>query len=205
MKAIGNFFKLFIGFILWVVALVLYIPFFILFPVKVVGLKNLTKCKGGAIVTSNHFSNFDVVFLIVHFFKRTFNRKLLAKRELSKFKPFGFLLAGFGAIFITRGKVDLQAVREVDKTIKKGKKLIMFPEGTRNKTGTNDVQELKSGVVFFAKKADCPIIPLRMERRARLFRINKVYIGDPYKIGDNGNLSTEEEVKLLEQKYKELV
>lgn len=205
MKKIGNFFKCLLGLLLWTFAVVLYIPFFILFPVKVVGRKNLSKCKGKAIIASNHFSNFDVIFLVVHFFKRTFSRKLLAKRELSKSKFAGFCLAGFGAIFITRGKVDLTAVREVDKVLKQDKKLLMFPEGTRNKTGSTDMQEIKSGIIFFAKKSDAPIIPLRMERKARLFRLNKVYIGEPYKVGDNGKISTEEEVKILEEKFKNLV
>lgn len=191
--------------ILWIVALIVYLPFCVLFPIRVYGKENLTGEKGGAIIASNHFSNLDVIFLSLHFFKYPFKRKLLAKKELGKFKPFGFMLSAFGAIFINRGKVDLQAVREVDSTLKKGKKVIMFPEGTRNKSGSTDMQEIKSGVIFFAKKSNVPIIPLRMERKARLFRFNKVYIGKPYYIGEDGKLSTEEEVAKLEQKFNELI
>lgn len=205
MKWIKNFFIFILEIIVWVVALVIYLPFCLLFPIRVYGKENLTKQKGGAIVASNHFSNLDVIFLDLHFFKIPFRRKLLAKKELAKFKPFGFMLLAFGAIFINRGKVDLPAVREVDKSLKSGKKVIIFPEGTRNKTGSTDMQEIKSGVVFFAKKSGAPIIPLRMEQKARLFRINRVYIGKPYFIGEDGKLSTEEEVLKLEQKFDELI
>ena len=204
MKTIGKFFKGVIAVLVVVFAFLLRPIFFVLFPVKVYGRKNL-KYKGGAIVASNHFSNFDIILLIVNFFNNTFARKLLAKRELSKFKPFGFLLSGCGAIFITRGAVDLAAVREVSATLSAGKKLVMFPEGTRNKTGSEDMQEIKSGIIFFAKKNNCPIIPLRMERKARLFRLTRIYIGEPYNVGDGGKRSTEEEVKILEEKFNSLI
>ena len=204
MKIINKFFLTIIGVIYILVAFILQLVFFVLYPVKVYGKKNL-KYKGGAIVASNHFSNLDIVLLVANFFKNTFSRKLLAKKELAKFKPFGYILAGGGAIFINRGKVDLQAVREVDSQLKKGKKVVMFPEGTRNKTGSTDMQEIKSGVIFFAKKSGCPIIPVRMEKRARIFRRTKIYIGEPYMVGEQGKLSTEEEVQILESKFNNLI
>jgi len=203
MKIINKFFLGIIGVIYIFVAFILQLLFFVLYPVKVYGRKNL-KYKGGAIVASNHFSNLDIVILVVNFFKNTFSRKLLAKKELAKFKPFGYILLGGGAIFINRGKVDLKAVREVDAALKNNKKIVMFPEGTRNKTGSTSMQEIKSGVIFFAKKSGCPIIPIRIEKKPRLFRLTKIYIGEPYKVGDNGELSTGEEVEILEEKFKEL-
>ena len=81
---------------------------------------------------------------------------------------------------------------------------MIFPEGTRNKSGTEEMQSIKSGVIFFAKKADVPILPIRLERKPKMFHLTRIYIGEGYKVGENGKLSTDEEVKILEEKFSNL-
>ena len=95
-------------------------------------------------------------------------------------------------------------MKAVNNHLKKGKKMVIFPEGTRNKTGSTDLQAVKSGVVFFAKRAEVPLVPVRMEKKPKLFRLNRIYIGEAYMVGDAGELSTAEEVSRLEEKMNNL-
>jgi len=172
-------------------------------PTKIIGKENLKKVKGkGAIVAANHYSNLDIVYLVPRFFKWPFGRKFLCKKELGKCFFTNWVFSSIGAIFIDRSTVDRAAFRNVDNILKKNQKLVMFPEGTRNKTGTDQMNQIKSGVIFFAKKADAYIVPLRFSHKIRLFHKNTIKIGEPYKVGEEGKLTTEEEVKKLEQKYE---
>lgn len=193
-------YKLFIVLVATIVAMVI----FVLFPTKIVGRKNLKKVKG-AVVACNHYSNFDGVLLCARLFKNTFKRDFLGKKELGKFFLFRWILGGIGCIFIDRGNIDRKAMKEVERALKRGKKIILFPEGTRNKNAeSEDMQGIKSGVIFFAKRADSYIIPMRILHRSKLFRLNKIIIGEPYKVGEAGKLSTAEEVVKLEEKFSVL-
>ena len=200
---LNNCVSFFLGFLITVVVFIAYLPFGLIFPTKVISKHNLTKHKGKALVACNHYSNLDPIFLLVKFFKLPHKRRFLGKIELKK-GILGYILTSMGIIFINRGKVDLKAIKTVDKALKADKKVIIFPEGTRNKSESLEMGEVKSGTIFFAKKADSAIIPMRIMERIRPFRRTTVIIGEPYKIGDNGALSTEEEVNVLEKKFEEL-
>ena len=201
MKIIKSIFSGIILILVTLVVFILKIPFLILFPTRVVGKKNLKGIKTGAVIAINHFSNFDIVYILVKLFYNLFSLSYLGKKELSKNKLFGVFLSCLGTIFISRGEADLKAMREVNSALKNKKRVLMFPEGTRNKTGSDEMQTIKSGVVFFAKKAQVPIIPIKIEHRARLFRLNKIYIGEPHMVGQN---KTQEEVEILTQKFNNL-
>lgn len=209
MKKIGNVFGKFFGFIMAliiiIVAFIVRVVFMIFAPTKIIGKENLKKVKGkGAIIAANHYSNIDIVFLVSRFYKWTFKRKLLGKKELGKGLILKWFFVSIGTILIDRGAVDREAFRKVNKALNKNQKVVMFPEGTRNKTGTDNMGEIKSGVIFFAKKADAYIVPLRFTKKIRFFHKNIVKIGEPYKVGEEGKLTTEEEVRKLELKYEEL-
>ena len=186
------------------VIVIFYIPMSILFPTKIYGKKNLRSVKGGAVVACNHFSNLDHIILKVRLFISAFKNTFLGKIEMNKFKPLGWFLSCFGIIYISRQTLDRTAMKEVNNHLKKGKKVVIFPEGTRNKTGSTDLQAVKSGVVFFAKRAEVPLVPIRMEKKPKLFRLNRIYIGEAYMVGDAGDLSTAEEVSRLEEKMNNL-
>lgn len=204
MKTINKIFKGLVGGFLMLVVLIFWVPFLVLFPTRIYGKKNLKKVKDGAVVASNHFSNMDPVLLKVKLFKNTIKNRFLGKAELNKSKFLGWLLSAFGIVYINRGTVDRKAIREVDNLLKRKKRVVIFPEGTRNKSSSEDMQSIKSGVVFFAKKAEVPILPIRLERKPKIFRLTRIFIGESYNVGDNGKLSTEEEVKILEEKFSEL-
>ncbi len=81
----------------------------------------------------------------------------LARHDLFKVPGLAWLIRRLGAVPIDRdsGKDGLTAVLNL---LAAGKRVIMFPEGTRSPNG--ELQPLKPGVALLAKKAKCPVVPV---------------------------------------------
>ena len=150
------------------------------YPLKVYGFENVP--KGGAVITCNHFRFIDPASLALIFSKDKF--AFVAKKELFNKKLFGKILKSFGGIPIDRDNPDFKAIIAILKVLKEDKKLIIFPEGTRNKTKTTTLQPLKDGAGIFALKSKKPIVPIMMKNKPRLFRRTKIYIGKPFNFSD---------------------
>lgn len=163
--------------LLWFLRIVLWIPLSILHPTFIYGRKN--RPKGKAILCSNHRSNWDIVLYLLHTTERV---KILAKKELTKNKFFGFILKHLGAIFIDREGNDINAIKECMKALKDGKKLYIFPEGTRLKDESKVLGEVKSGLSMIAIKTKTPILTVWHERKPKAFRRSNIYIGKPYEL-----------------------
>src|SRR5207253_1193849 len=56
----------------------------------------------------------------------------LAKRELFRFKPFGWLIGQLNAHPLNRRAGDVSAIRQAQRILKDGHVLIVFPEGRRS-------------------------------------------------------------------------
>lgn len=149
---------------------------FFIFRIKIEGKENIPDAS--ALVCANHTSNFDPVFLAFALGLRI-KPAFLAKAELFKNPVFGWLLKSFGAIPIERGKADVKAIKSGFRALKNGKKLIMFPEGTRNKNGED--LEAKLGAGMFAAKTGAYVLPVYISPEKRLFHSVRVIIGNPYK------------------------
>ena len=174
-------------------------PFLRLFlPCKVVNRKNYLK-KQPAIVVCNHLSNLDVIYLVSYIYEKKY---FLAKKELFNTKIKNKFLRHVGGIPIDRNSSDITAMKNCLNVLKKGKKLVIFPEGTRNKQNT-DLQEVKNGSVMFAIKARVPIIPMRIEKRGKWFRRNKLIIGESFELSEFYGQKLTSEV--LDQASLELV
>jgi 1-acyl-sn-glycerol-3-phosphate acyltransferase len=78
----------------------------------------------------------------------------------------------------------MKSLLEAIKVIKSGNKLCIFVEGTRNKSGTNQLQEIKGGSMIFAVKAKCPIVPMMLNGKAKPFRKTHLIIGEPFELSD---------------------
>lgn len=102
-----------------------------LLGVRVEGEGNIPPQGTGVLVVSNHLHNLDPLLIEV-----AFPRPLhfMAKEELFRFRPLGWLLRKFGNFPIARGKSDRRAVRHAIATLRHGLALGMFPEGTRSRT-----------------------------------------------------------------------
>jgi 1-acyl-sn-glycerol-3-phosphate acyltransferase len=113
---------------------------------------------GAFIFASNHASNLDPpVLALASPRPLTF----LAKVELFHKPIFSRLIRSLGAFPIVRGSRDSKAMVTAVEFLKRGHCLVVFPEGTRTRTGR--MGRIRSGVAVLAVKAGVPIVPAYIE------------------------------------------
>ena len=81
-----------------------------------------------------------------------------------------------GAFPVDRSRADLTAIKIALKTVKDGKKLIIFPQGTRD-AGED---EAKDGAAMLAMKTKAPIVPMYISEKKRFRSRVTVIIGEPF-------------------------
>ncbi len=185
---------------LFVIAfIIMFLPVVILFPTKIIHKENLPKRGTKAIVTSNHFSNWDVVVYDI-FLCRKF--KYMAKKELFDNKFAGFFVKAFGGFPVDRENLSPSTFKIVMNELKSNRQIFIFPEGTRNKSETNELLEIKSGFLAVASKGDCDITPMLLYRKPRVFKKNYIIVGKPFKLeGENPKRLTKEELEMNLERY----
>ncbi|MDE6967566.1 MAG: 1-acyl-sn-glycerol-3-phosphate acyltransferase [Clostridia bacterium] len=146
-----------------------------LWPVKIINLNKFEECQG--VYVCNHYSMLDPVPFVTELFEENFN--VLMKEEVMKVPILGEILIKIGAIPVKRGTADLRAVKNCLNVLKNGEPLILFPEGTRNKTDNQDPLDFKDGAIMFAFKTKSPIIPMLYDRQIKTFRRTYLIIGEP--------------------------
>lgn len=108
------------------------------------------------ILVANHVSWYDVLALV----SIPGTSLFVAKKELAKVPIFGRAIGGCGHIFIDRqdrnSAVESLAVAR-DLLEKESPTIIMFPEGTRSKTG--ELQKFKKGAFVLAIQTGVDIVP----------------------------------------------
>jgi 1-acyl-sn-glycerol-3-phosphate acyltransferase len=126
------------------------------------GLENLQHHRA-AVYAVNHASNLEppVIFDVLHeLFPRL---RILYKAELRKLPILvrAFDLAGF--IPLERGNRDqsLPAIERAADALRAGNSFLIFPEGTRSRTG--ELLPFKKGGFIMALKAQAPIVPVAIK------------------------------------------
>ena len=142
----------------WILLPIVWPLLHILWRIEVVGKENIPRGRAH-VIASNHLSDLDPVYILeaVFSWKRY---TILAKQELFKNPLIGWFLSCMGAVPIDRGKGDMGTVNEVTDECKNGTPILIFPEGTRSKTG--ELLTLKSGAFLIAGNADADRVPCRM-------------------------------------------
>ncbi|MCL2062269.1 MAG: 1-acyl-sn-glycerol-3-phosphate acyltransferase [Firmicutes bacterium] len=158
----------------YLIKAIVYLPRKLLYPAKIIHKKRLPK-KSAHIVVSNHLCWKDIIH---HVFTLPRRRSIVAKQELAKSRFIRAFRKTAGIIFIDRENPSLESVREILKTLKRGEPISIFPEGTRNKD-SRELLEIKPGAGVFAVKTGAPIIPVMVYKRAKTFRKNYLYVGEP--------------------------
>ena len=146
----------------------------IIYPTTVFGKENFI--SDSAVICCNHYASSDVLVVADHFCKKELN--VLAKAELFKGKFSSWFLKKAGAIKVNRDAPELSMHKEIFRRLKAGKQIIIFPEGTRNRSGGHDMGELKAGAAFYALKAQVPIIPMIFHHKGEKFKRNYLIVGE---------------------------
>jgi 1-acyl-sn-glycerol-3-phosphate acyltransferase len=130
----------------------------------------------------NHYSMFDAVIAYIYLdgFKR-----FIAKKEAKHQAIFGKILSRIGAVFIDRQSAfDMLSLKTILRANKNGENILIYPEGTRNRTKSMEVQDIKEGTALFALKSFTPIVPIITLKKQRPFSRNYVYIGKPMSLDE---------------------
>ncbi len=103
----------------------------------------------------NHLSWLDVVVMFALLHHKT---AVFAAEKWEHHPVGGPIMRWFGyAIFVQRGEVDRQALKQALNWLRSGNVLGLAPEGTRSPT--HALQRGKEGVAYLAHLADVPILP----------------------------------------------
>jgi 1-acyl-sn-glycerol-3-phosphate acyltransferase len=117
----------------------------------------------------------------------------MAKEELTRNKIVAAFLRGVGAFPVKRNTGDISAIRASVNAIKSGRKLVMFPEGTRVKEGQE--HDAKAGAVMIASLAKVPVVPVYIHNASKWFRCVTVVFGEPVEIVIKSKKTASEEYK----------
>jgi 1-acyl-sn-glycerol-3-phosphate acyltransferase len=140
----------------------------------VIGREHLP--KGGALICSNHTRNSDPLF-IAFALKRSTELRIMAKEEMTRWPIVGPLLSRADLmIWVKRGKADIGAVKGALKSLKEGRKLLIFPQGTRSE----EIGEGKTGAAMIAIRSGVPIVPVYLPAKKCWFRRTPIVIGEAY-------------------------
>ncbi len=123
---------------------------------KVNGFENVDQSKT-YIIVSNHASYLDIPAL---FKTIPLNIHFIAKKELKKVPFLGWYMWATDMIFIDR-KNTIEAKKSLDdacELIKKGKTVLIFPEGTVSADGK--IKRFKKGGFHIAKQSGVEILPV---------------------------------------------
>jgi glycerol-3-phosphate dehydrogenase (NAD(P)+) len=130
--------------------------------------------EGGVILASNHRSFLDP-FAIGCCLGRPIY--FVAKQELFRNPLLGWVLNCLGAFPIKRGASDEESVDTALALLERGQAVVIFPEGTRIRTGS--LGSAKRGVGRLALQSGKPVVPIAVtnsERARRGWRIRPVRV-----------------------------
>lgn len=122
---------------------------------EVVGRENVP-ADGPLILASNHLNNADppMIALAINNRYPTF----MAKREMIRWPVLGPAFRIFGAFPVRRGAADLAALHTASDIVQEGRMLVMFPEGTRSRTG--GLGRGHPGTAVIALRTGAPVLPV---------------------------------------------
>jgi len=154
---------------------------------KTIGRENMP--EGAALICANHSSMMDP-FLVAYSISWRHRLYIMAKAELFKIPLVRGILKGLEVFPVDRKSGGTSAVKASMKFLREGKKVLMFPEGTR--VSDRQSTDAKTGAIRIAAKMGAPIVPIYIPRKKNLFRRNHIVIGTPYIISVPKNAEPEE-------------
>lgn len=127
--------------------------------VNVHGVENIPKDKT-VLFVGNHQGNFDIPIYITQIPKVI---GFISKIEVEKIPVVRTWMNFLHCVFMDRSNLRKsgEAIIKGIKNLKAGNSIVIFPEGTRSKSGP--MKEFKAGSFKLATKSKCPIVPVTMD------------------------------------------
>jgi len=136
------------------------VVFRVYFKMKGDGAKNLP--EGPCIIAPNHQSYFDGLFVAIFLRNKIFNATYFyAKKKHVSNKFLDFLAKRNNVIVMDLNNELKESIQKMAEVLKQGKKIIIFPEGTRTKTG--DIGDFKKTFAILSKELEVPVVPVAIQ------------------------------------------
>ena len=138
-----------------------------LIRVKVEGKENIKK-EDSYVFLANHQGYYDI-FLVYGYLGHNF--KWMMKEYLRKIPFVGYACAKSKQIYLADGISGIsKAVQQSRETLQGGMSMVIFPEGTRTRTGK--MSPFKRGSFMLANEIGLPIVPLTINGSFDVFSRN---------------------------------
>ena len=140
------------------------------FKIQFQGVDNIPR-DGACIITPNHITYADPIWITIPMPRRIY--------YMAWHKPFGIPVLGllmrmFGAFPVNLDvAADASAQREAIELLRKGRALVMFPEGGRTKTGK--LMPFKMGAFRLALSHGIPIVPVTIKGAESIWPVGRVF------------------------------
>ena len=138
--------------------------------IKIEGMENIDKVDGPKIFICNHLSNADGLILD-KILREKYDPIFVAGEKLSGDPVTRLGIEMVRNVKIKPNSADKEAITTMVKLVKSGENLMIFPEGTRSRTGA--MIEGKRGILLIAKLTKAHIIPISMTGTEILLPIAK--------------------------------
>lgn len=136
---------------------------------KVQGLENIKDIKKPVIFVCNHLSNSDA--LILEKLLKNQDITYVAGIKLSQNPTTNIGIKLVKTITLKPNTADKEGLTKIINTVKAGNNILIFPEGTRSRTGS--MIEAKKGLLLIAKVTKAPIIPIGIYGTEKFMPINQ--------------------------------
>jgi 1-acyl-sn-glycerol-3-phosphate acyltransferase len=139
-----------------------------LFKVEFHGVENIPP-EGACLITPNHVSYGDPIWITTPIYRRIY---YMAWAKPFKIPVLGWVMRVFGAFPVDlESAADASAQRNALEILRKGRALVIFPEGGRTRTGK--LMPFKMGAFRLALTHGVPIVPVSIKGADKIWPVGR--------------------------------
>lgn len=133
------------------------------------------------IFMANHQSQFDIPIIMSAL--SDYYPAFMAKKSLFNIPLLGWSFAAGGHIPVDRSnrRKAMQSLEYAVKTAQKGRSILIYPEGTRQKS-TEKLGKFKTGGMIIALKSGLPVVPVVLEGTGNILPKGSIALNNHHKV-----------------------